>query len=584
MTIDKKKVLAVILARGGSKGIKLKNIVNLANNPLISYTIEAAKNSKYVDEIIVSTDNKKIAKTAIQYGATVPFLRDRKLSGDKVNSVDALYDAVFRYQKLKDCFYDFIIELPCVSPFRGPKHIDGALEILSKNSRNKIDSVTAYVNTGEKHPTRLKRINKNFISDFCKEYPEKNQISRRQDFEPCFIRNGSIYAMTNDCLLNQRSRHGKYMRPYIMSSIHSINIDEKFDLILADSLIKNGYSVNFPKKVLKTKISKSNNRHKINLLVSTNLDFIPEIKKKLTENYNCIFIKNDTHAAIVKKEIKDVDGWICSPCPSYKIDRAILSKARKIKFIITPSTGVTHIDLEYLKKKKIKIKSLKNTKLVNQIYASSEFTFLMLMNAFKNFYDGALNVKMGYWRQKEGYLRGNELTNKTLGIVGFGRIGSNVAKYATSMGMKVGFYDPYKKTKNKNIKKFKNMFEMLKRSDAVIVSVHLDNLTINLVNKKFFSFMKNGSIFVNSSRGEIVNEKELIKFLTKNKKSKAIIDVIQNEQSKELRKNILYDFSKRSSRLLITPHMAGLTFESETKAAIQTYNNLKQVLRGMKFD
>ena len=96
--------------------------------------------------------------------------------------------------------------------------------------------------------------------------------------------------------------------------------------------------------------------------------------------------------------------------------------------------------------------------------------------------------------------------------------------------------------------------------------------------------MKNGSIFINSSRGEIVNEKELIRFLKKNKKSKAIIDVIQNEQSKELRKNILYDFSKRSNRLLITPHMAGLTFESETKAAIQTYNNLKQVLRGIKFD
>ena len=542
MAINKKKVLAVILARGGSKGIKLKNIVDLANNPLISYTIEAAKNSKYIDDIIVSTDNKKIAKVAVEYGAEVPFFREKKLSGDKISSVDALHDAVFRYQKLRNCFYDYIIELPCVSPFRGPNHIDGALEILVKSHRNKIDSVTAYVNTGEKHPTRLKRINKSIISDFCKEYPEKNQISRRQDFEPCYIRNGSIYAMTNDCLLNQRSRHGRYMKPYIMSPLHSINIDEKFDLVLADSLIKNGYAVNFPKKIEKIKISRLRNEKKIKLLVSANLDFIPEIKKKLIENYNCIFIKNDTHATNIKKEISDVDGWICSPCPSYKIDKAILTKAKKIKFIITPSTGTTHIDLEYLKKKKIKIKSLKNTKLVNQIYASSEFTFLMLMNAFKNFYNGALNVKMGYWRQNEGNLRGNELTNKTLGIVGFGRIGSNVAKYAYSMGMKIGFYDPDKKSKNKNFRKFQNMFEMLKKSDAVIVSVHLDHLTKNLVNKKFFSFMKNGSIFINSSRGEIVNEKELIRYLKKNKRSKAIIDVIQNEQSKELKKNILFLF------------------------------------------
>jgi phosphoglycerate dehydrogenase-like enzyme/CMP-N-acetylneuraminic acid synthetase len=582
MAINKKKVLAVILARGGSKGIKLKNITNLSGHPLISYTLEAAKNSKYIDDILVSTDNKKIANIAKEYGAKVPFLREKELSGDRVSSVDALYDAVKRYQDLNDFYFDYIIELPCVCPFRGPKHIDEALFILNDNKKEKIDSVTAYVNTGEKHPTRLKRIEKNVISDFCKEYPEKNQISRRQDFEPSYIRNGSIYAMTNECLLKNKSRHGKKMKPYIMSQINSVNIDENFDLVLADSLIKNGYSINFPKKIVKTKIIKPKKKKKIKLLVTTNLEFIPFIKDKLKKNFECTFVENENNVSNLKRELKSIDGWICSPCPTYKINEKLLSDIKSIKFIITPSTGTTHIDLDYLKKRKIVVKSLKNTKMVNKIYASSEFTFLMLLSAFKNFYDGIANVKIGYWRQNEKKFRGNEISGKTLGIIGFGRIGSNVAKYALSMGMIVNFYDPYKKSNNSKIQKITNLYQMLKKSDAVVVSVHLNNETNNLMNKKFFSSIKKDAIIINSSRGEILKDSELIKFLKKNKKSKAVIDVIRNEQTEQIKDNQLYKYSKENNRLIITPHMAGLTFESETKAAIQTYDNLISVLKNKK--
>ena len=582
MAINKKKVLAVILARGGSKGIKLKNITNLSGHPLISYTLEAAKNSKYIDDILVSTDNKKIANIAKEYGAKVPFLREKELSGDRVSSVDALYDAVKRYQDLNDFYFDYIIELPCVCPFRGPKHIDEALFILNDNKKEKIDSVTAYVNTGEKHPTRLKRIKKNVISDFCKEYPEKNQISRRQDFEPSYIRNGSIYAMTNECLLKNKSRHGKKMKPYIMSQINSVNIDENFDLLLADSLIKNGYSINFPKKIVKTKIIKPKKKKKIKLLVTTNLEFIPFIKDKLKKNFECTFVENEHNVSNLKRELKSIDGWICSPCPTYKINEKLLSDIKSIKFIITPSTGTTHMDLDYLKKRKIVVKSLKNTKMVNKIYASSEFTFLMLLSAFKNFYDGIANVKIGYWRQNEKKFRGNEISGKTLGIIGFGRIGSNVAKYALSMGMIVNFYDPYKKSNNSKIQKITNLYQMLKKSDAIVVSVHLNNETNNLMNKKFFSSIKKDAIIINSSRVEILKDSELIKFLKKNKKSKAVIDVIRNEQTEQIKDNQLYKYSKENNRLIITPHMAGLTFESETKAAIQTYDNLISVLKNKK--
>lgn len=584
MISNKKKILAVILARGGSKGIKLKNIIDLAGNPLISYTIEAAKKSKYIDNIIVSTDSRKIAKVASDFGAEIPFFRNKKLSGDKVISVDALYDAVVRYQNIKNTFFDYIIELPCVSPLRGHKHIDEAIKLLDKSFKDNIDSVTAYVNTGEKHPTRLKRIKNNLITDFCKEYPEKNNISRRQDFEPCYIRNGSIYAMTNNCLVKHKSRHGKKMLPYIMSSISSINIDEKSDLVLAESLIKNGYSVNFPKKIFRSEIFYSKQKNKIKLLITTDLDFVPLIRKKLENEFECVFIKNETNINTIKNEIKKVDGWICSPCPNYKIDESLIPDTNKLKFILTPSTGVSHIDVKFFEERGIIVKSLKNTKLINKISASSEFTFLMLLNSFKNFVKGVSSVKVGYWRENERKLRGNEIFDKTLGIVGFGRIGSNVAKYALSMGMKILVFDPYVKTKNPKIFQFNNLYQMLRKCDAVIVSVHLDKKTKNLIDKKFLNNLKNGSILINSSRGEILDDKELIKFLRKNSKSKAIIDVIKDEQKKMLKGNLLYKFSKKNERLLITPHMAGLTYESESKAAIQTYDSLTKIIRGINFE
>ena len=123
---------------------------------------------------------------------------------------------------------------------------------------------------------------------------------------------------------------------------------------------------------------------------------------------------------------------------------------------------------------------------------------------------------------------------------------------------------------------------MLKKSDAIVVSVHLNNETNNLMNKKFFSSIKKNAIIINSSRGEILKDSELIKFLKKNKKSKAVIDVIRNEQTEQIKDNQLYKYSKENNRLVITPHMAGLTFESETKAAIQTYDNLISVLKNKK--
>ena len=574
--IRKKKVLGVILARGGSKGIKKKNIKLIDGYPLISYSIYAAKKSKFIDEIIVSTDNKEIANISENFGATIPFLRPKRLSGDKVPSIDALKHAVLTYEKKRKTKFDFIIELPCVAPMRNGTHIDQALEKLFKE---KIDSVTSFVNTGEKHPTRLKRIKKDKISDFCKEYPEKNQISRRQDFEPCFIRNGAIYAMKRSCITKYNNRHGNNNVPLIMNEIDSINIDSKYDLVIANLLIKNGLCKNNPSDIQSIKKKTYKNKLKPKLLVSCETNFSNVIENNLKSRFQVTFERSLLKKQI-KKILKDKDAWICAPTPKYKIDKDLIKNCNNLKIICTPSTGTNHIDLNTCKKNNIKIFSLRNSKIINKIHASSEFTFTMLLSFTKKIFLAKKITEKKLWRNaaNENLLRSREVFGKTVGIIGFGRIGKNISKYAKCFSMNVLVYDPFVKIKKNYVKQIKNYSNLVKDSDFLFICVHLNNKTKNMVDKRWFKMMKKDAVLVNSSRGEIINEKDLLNALKSNRIAGAIVDVIKDEHKSNFDKNKMINYAKQNDNLIITPHIAGLTIDSEEKALNQSVNNLIKFL------
>ena len=170
------------------------------------------------------------------------------------------------------------------------------------------------------------------------------------------------------------------------------------------------------------------------------------------------------------------------------------------------------------------------------------------------------------WREVEDNFRGVELRGKNLGIVGFGRIGSNVAKYAIAMGMNVVAYDPQKVIKGK-VKQYKSIKQLLNLSDIVLIAVHLDSKTKDRVDKKWFDSMKDGVYFINISRGEIVVEKDLIKALSSGKIKSAGLDVIRNEISNDIKRSKVIDYARNNENLIITPHIAGLTIDSELKAA-----------------
>ena len=225
--------LAVILARSGSKGLKDKNIKELAGKPLLAYTVEAAIESGKYDMVHVSTDSELYADIAKKYGADVPFLRDEELAGDKSSSWDALRFVVTEYEKLGKSF-DTVTLLQPTSPLRDAKDIQNAFDIYeSKNA-------TAVVSVCEVDHSPL----------VCNTLPEDgslygfidlNKVGRRQDMKSYYRINGAIYIQKTNLLMDNTSIYSEGSYAYVMDKRHSVDIDDEVDFTVAQAIIEKGY-------------------------------------------------------------------------------------------------------------------------------------------------------------------------------------------------------------------------------------------------------------------------------------------------------------------------------------------------------
>jgi D-3-phosphoglycerate dehydrogenase / 2-oxoglutarate reductase len=557
-------ILAVIQARGGSKGIPKKNIYPLHGFPLIAYTITAARGSDLITDLVVSTDSVEIADVARKFGAQVPFMRPPELAGDKVLSVDSLNHAVKETERLLDKTYDYVLELPCVSPLRDSADIEGALNMLIETG---CDSVISMVDTGEKHPIRLKKVTDGQIEDFCSEYPEPAAGSRRQDLKPeSYIRNGAIYGMTRKTIIDDYSRHGADSRAFIMPDSRSVNIDSVLDLQMAEFMIGAGRCNNNPGLLKTPKIERFEKADAPRLLITTPLHFLPESRENLIKHFDCIFATGVSKAQ-VSELAADVDGWICSPCPDYTIDAELLENASSLKVIATTSTGSNHIDKVWCAENQIDVTSLRGTTDLATIRASSEFTFNLVLSCMRKTPYAFGAAKAGYWREVEDRVRGVELAGKTIGIVGFGRIGSNNARYAHAFEMDVVAYDPNVTIEESYVEQVTSYEAVLERADVLLICVHLDESTRGMVDSRWFAQMKDGVYFINTSRGQIIDEAALIENLKSGKVRAAAVDVIMGEFTSNKNEHPLIVHARQYDNLIVTPHIAGLTYDSEGKAA-----------------
>jgi len=273
----------------------------------------------------------------------------------------------------------------------------------------------------------------------------------------------------------------------------------------------------------------------------------------------------------------DYKVWIVHPCPSFKISEIILDFLPNLETIITPTTGTTHIDILGLENRGIKVIGLKGSSVVNQIKASSEFTFIHVLNVLRKFSKSIDHVKNGKWREGDGELRGHEICESTIGIVGLGRIGGNVARWLTCMGAKVSYYDPY--VTIDDYRRFENLLELASAVNVLVIAVHLSKETKGMIDMNVFKNMQNKSWIVNTSRGEIIVEDDLIKALNNRIIGGASIDVVSGENELGFFQNSkLINFAKSFPNLIITPHVAGLTFESEGKAQMFAFKEAMNCL------
>lgn len=226
------KILYIIPARGGSKGLPGKNIRFLGGKPLIGHTIVAAQNAKYKGTILVSTDDEKIAAIAKKYGAEVPFMRPEILSSDSAPTIDVLFHALNYYGNQNKTF-DIIVLLQPTSPLRTSKDIDDAIKLMIAKNSEAIVSVCE----AEHHPLWANILPedgsmKSFI---------RNEIKglNRQQLPKYYRLNGAIYISTISALNKYKSFFQENTYSYIMPEGNSVDIDHEIDFKLAELLLKN---------------------------------------------------------------------------------------------------------------------------------------------------------------------------------------------------------------------------------------------------------------------------------------------------------------------------------------------------------
>lgn len=229
------RVLGVIPARGGSKGIPRKNIRLLGGKPLLAWTIEAAKASRRLTRVVLSTEDEEIAEVGRAWGVEVPFLRPRELAEDDTPTLPVLVHAVKHFGQMGE-EYDAVMILQPTSPFRSVEDIEGSIELLERTG---CDSVIAFVDVGEHHPARMKAVDKDLrVTD--PPFGEPVEGMPRQQLPKYYLRAGSIYLTRTHVLLEMKSIRGRDCRAWIVPPERALNIDTEFDLVVAEALLRHG--------------------------------------------------------------------------------------------------------------------------------------------------------------------------------------------------------------------------------------------------------------------------------------------------------------------------------------------------------
>jgi CMP-N-acetylneuraminic acid synthetase len=222
------RVLGIIPARGGSKGVPGKNILKFDGKPLIAYAIETGKKSGKLSELVVNTEDEVISRVSEEYECRV-LKRPKKFASDTSNVIDTVLDTLQKLEAEKS-FFDAVLLLQPTAPLRTSEDIDKAIEMLESGNT---DAVISMVPVGDNHPARMYRIEGREAKSELPEY----ETTRRQDLPERYIRNGCIYLVKTDVLKKQRTFMPKSKAVYIMDPEWAVNIDTEIDVLILNALI-----------------------------------------------------------------------------------------------------------------------------------------------------------------------------------------------------------------------------------------------------------------------------------------------------------------------------------------------------------
>ena len=225
---DESRILVVVPARGGSKGVKHKNIHPLNGRPLIAYTADLVKELPFVDRAVVSTDDEAIARVATEAGLAVPFYRPETIAGDRIGDVDVLRHALLEMEQIDGVVYDVVVMLQPTCPLRRALHVQSCLEKLVRGAWDSVWTVNA---TDVKYHPLKQLVIESDGSMRLYDSAGRNIIARQQ-LKPTFTRNGACYANTRGCLLNQNALLGSRSAAVLIEeTMVSIDTLEDFEIV-----------------------------------------------------------------------------------------------------------------------------------------------------------------------------------------------------------------------------------------------------------------------------------------------------------------------------------------------------------------
>ncbi|MBN2293021.1 MAG: hypothetical protein JXM70_11385 [Pirellulales bacterium] len=295
------------------------------------------------------------------------------------------------------------------------------------------------------------------------------------------------------------------------------------------------------------------------LLCAADIAHIPEVAALLEKHFEVEYSPATTEA--LQQHLPRADAYFATLGVCLTAD--LLENAPRLKVLTTPSTGTDHLDLRAAAEHNVAVLCLKNDReLLDRITATAELTWALLLACARHMRAATEAATRGEWARD--VYRGHQLAYKTFGILGCGRLGSIVAQYANAFRMKVIAYDP--NVDDAPGVEMVSFDELLRRSDVFSIHIHLNEQTLGLIDRDALAKMKPGAILLNTSRGAIVDEKAMIDALESGHLAAAGVDVIDGEWLEDLSDHPVISYARSHENLVVTPHIGGVTYESQSMA------------------